>query len=37
MAKDFILKHPLLFEICTRESFKKLVYKHSETVEYDKN
>ena len=29
--EDFMLKNPLLFEICARETCEKFVYKHSET------
>ena len=31
-----MLKHLLLFEIYAREICKKIVYKHSETIEYVK-
>ena len=34
---DFTSKHLLFFEICAREICGKLVYKHSETIEYVKN
>ena len=36
-AEDFTLKHHLLFEICAYEICEKLVYKHSDTIEYVKN
>ena len=36
-AEDFTLKHDLLFEICAYEICEKLVYKHSDTIEYVKN
>ena len=36
-AEDFTLKHHLLFEICAYEIYEKLVYKHSDTIEYVKN
>ena len=36
-VEDFTLKHFLIFQICTREKFKKFVYKHPETIEYVKN
>ena len=35
--EDFTLKHLLLFEISAREICEKIVYKHSETIEYIKN
>ena len=34
---DFTSKHLLLFEICAREIYEKLVYKRSDTTEYVKN
>ena len=34
---DFILKRLLRFEICAREIWEKFVYKHSESIEYDKD
>ena len=37
MLKDFTLKHLLLSEICARVICEKIVYKHSETIEYVKN
>ena len=33
----FTLKHFLLLEICARELCEKLIYKHSEKIEYIKN
>ena len=36
-VEDFTFKHLLLFEICAREVCEKLVYTHSETIEYVKN
>ena len=33
MLKISHWKHPLLFEICTREIREKFVYKHTETTE----
>ena len=36
-SENFTLKHPLLFEICVCEIYEKIVYKHSETIEYVKN
>ena len=36
-VEDFTLKHLLRFEICAREICEKFVYKHSETIESDKN
>ena len=35
--EDFTIKHLLLFKKCAREICEKLVYKHSETMEYVKN
>ena len=35
--EDLTLKHLLLFEICAREISEKLIYKHSEVIEYVKN
>ena len=32
-VEDFLLKHRLLFEICTHKISEKFVYKHSETIE----
>ena len=32
-VEDFTLKHLLHFEICTRETCEKFVYKHSEAIE----
>ena len=36
-VEGFTLKHFLLFEIWAREICEKVVYKHSETIEYVKN
>ena len=36
-VKDVIFKHLLIFEICAREISDNFTYKHSETIEYDKN
>ena len=36
-VEDFTLKHILLFEIWAGEICEKLLYKHSETIEYVKN
>ena len=36
-AKDFTLKHLLLFEISAREICEIFDYKQSETIEYVKN
>ena len=36
-VEDHILKHLLLFEICTRKICEKFVYKHSEIIKYVKN
>ena len=35
-ARDFTLKHLLLFEICAHEICEKFFCKHSETIEYVK-
>ena len=35
--EDFTIKHLLLFKESAREICKKLVYKYSETMEYDKS
>ena len=35
-VEDFMLKHLLLSEICTREICEECVYKHSETIDYVK-
>ena len=37
MSKDFTLKHLLLFEKYAPEICEMFAYKHSETIEYDKN
>ena len=37
VVENITLKHILLFEICAREICEKIVYKHSETIEYVKN
>ena len=36
-VEDFTLQNLLLFEICAREICEKIIYKHSETIEYIKN
>ena len=36
-VEDFTLKDLLRFEICAHEICEKFVYKHSETIEHDKN
>ena len=36
-VEDFTLKQLSLFEIQLRETSEKFVYKHSETIKYDKN
>ena len=36
-VENFTLKNVLLFEICAREIREKFVYKHSETIDHDKN
>ena len=36
-VENFTLKYLLLFEIYARKVCEKLVYKHSETIEYVKN
>ena len=36
-VEDFIVKHFLLFDTCTRGICEKFVYKHSEIVKYVKN
>ena len=36
-VENFTLKYVLLFEICAREIWEKIVYKHSETIEHVKN